>query len=147
GSDEFPAWSPDGSVIAFDSDRADAGVSDLYTVRTDGSHVLRLTTDGTGAIAPACRPTPVPGPATSISPPVITGTAAFHHQLAVASDGTWGGYPSPTFTYEWQSCSGTAASPTGCAAISGAHDRTYMIPAGSEGKVLRLKVTGTNDGV
>ena len=45
----WPAWAPDASRIAFDSDRADPDptdevfVNDVFTMRPDGSDVLKLT--------------------------------------------------------------------------------------------------------
>ena len=42
GADIDPAWSPDGSTIAFASDRD--GPLDVYTMRPDGTDVRRLTT-------------------------------------------------------------------------------------------------------
>lgn len=39
---EFPAWSPDGSKIAFMSDR-DGGDIEIYVMNADGSHQMRLT--------------------------------------------------------------------------------------------------------
>ncbi|MBN1891132.1 MAG: PD40 domain-containing protein [Thermoflexales bacterium] len=49
--DYFPAWSPDGSKIAFESDRSPeksssgAAQSDIYVMDADGSNATRLTTD------------------------------------------------------------------------------------------------------
>jgi chitodextrinase len=52
--DWTPAWSPDGSKIAFSSDRD--GTSDLYVMNADGSGVVRIVT-GTGmAWAPTWSP-------------------------------------------------------------------------------------------
>ena len=48
-SDQAPAISPDGTTIAFASDRANSGSDDLfdvYTMDADGSDVTRLTFDG-----------------------------------------------------------------------------------------------------
>lgn len=41
--DGLPAWSPDGKLIAFGSDRTGGG--DIYVMNADGSHMKRLTKD------------------------------------------------------------------------------------------------------
>lgn len=49
GLDLFPAWSPDGTRIAFLSDRADRGRRlDLYVMNSDGTGLVRLTDDTPG---------------------------------------------------------------------------------------------------
>ncbi len=54
-----PQWSPDGSRIAFDGDVADPGNNDVYTVRTNGTQLRRLTTqpgwDGNPSYSPDSR--------------------------------------------------------------------------------------------
>jgi dipeptidyl aminopeptidase/acylaminoacyl peptidase len=52
GSVSGPAWSPDGSKIAFASDQS--GRSEIYVVNADGSHLVQLTT--TGGFAPSWSP-------------------------------------------------------------------------------------------
>src|SRR4029078_3764957 len=42
GKDLYPAYSPDGHQIAFESPRAGGG--DIYVMNADGSGVVRLTT-------------------------------------------------------------------------------------------------------
>jgi Tol biopolymer transport system component len=49
-----PAWSPDGSKIAFGSDRG--GNSGIYTMNADGSNATRLTTDPAVQGFPAWSP-------------------------------------------------------------------------------------------
>jgi Tol biopolymer transport system component len=43
--DQDPAWSPDGSRIVYDSDKAGTGV-DLYSINADGTGEARLTSTG-----------------------------------------------------------------------------------------------------
>jgi dipeptidyl aminopeptidase/acylaminoacyl peptidase len=54
-NDDAPAWSPDGSRIAFVSDRSGCG-PDLYVMNADGSHVVRRTFSGSYTEAPAWSP-------------------------------------------------------------------------------------------
>ncbi len=54
GSAAMPAWSPDGSRLAFVSNRA--GTCDIYTMRLDGTEVVRLTSDGGQNVHPAWSP-------------------------------------------------------------------------------------------
>lgn len=49
-----PAWSPDGSKIAFWSHRG--GNLDVYVMNADGSAVARLTTDPADDLHPAWSP-------------------------------------------------------------------------------------------
>ena len=59
-SDLSPAWCPDGTTIAFESNRDAAGPDlvgfDIYLVNADGSNVKRLTRDARADFAPAWSP-------------------------------------------------------------------------------------------
>jgi Tol biopolymer transport system component len=54
GSDEDPAWSPDGKKIAFTTDRD--GNREIYVVDADGSNLVRLTSELAADYAPAWSP-------------------------------------------------------------------------------------------
>lgn len=43
GTDGGPSWSPDGSRIAFHSDPDGSGVSEIYSMKPDGTDVVQLT--------------------------------------------------------------------------------------------------------
>ena len=53
-SDSSPAWSPNGSWIAFDSWRSDG--FEIYIMNSDGSDHARLTTNVVNDSNPAWRP-------------------------------------------------------------------------------------------
>ncbi|MEX2157051.1 MAG: hypothetical protein WD773_09450 [Gemmatimonadales bacterium] len=52
--DAFPAWSPNGSKIAFDSDRG--GNFEVYVMNADGTALVNLTNHPAGDLLPARRP-------------------------------------------------------------------------------------------
>ncbi len=55
--DEGPAWSPDGTMLAFTSERADPQ-GDVWVVRRDGSHPRRVTTSAVLDESPDWQPIP-----------------------------------------------------------------------------------------
>ncbi len=78
-------------------------------------------------------------PANTTSP-TISGTAQVGQSLT-ASPGTWTGFPTPTFTYQWRSCDSAG---TNCADIAGATASTYTLVSGDATHTIRVAVTGTN---
>ena len=53
---ENPNWSPDGRRIVFDSDRAEKGNLDIYSMKADGSDVQQLTDSPALDAVPAWSP-------------------------------------------------------------------------------------------
>lgn len=113
----------------------------------DGVHVSTGAPGGplagsstSGAIpAGAIGPTPE-SPPTNVVPPSITGSAIVGSAVFM-SVGVWNGFPTPTYTVQWQ------RSPNGATAwanISGATGSSYVVQAGDAGYYLRVFVTATN---
>jgi Tol biopolymer transport system component len=57
-NDVSPAWSPDGSLVAFTSDRSDpeAHENEIYVMTATGDDVRRLTDNTVWDLEPAWRP-------------------------------------------------------------------------------------------
>ena len=56
GLDGFPSWSPDGTRIAFSTDRDGGGNWEIYVMRSDGTHQRRLTNTPEDEGLPAWSP-------------------------------------------------------------------------------------------
>jgi len=76
----------------------------------------------------------IPSPPFNITSPVLTGSSTIGSTL-ICSDGTWGGFPPPTFTYQWF---------INTTPILGETNNTYTILSTDEGSLLTCEVTGTN---
>ena len=88
--------------------------------------------------------------ATATVKPTVTGTSTVGRTLTAAK-GTWTGYPTPTFTYQWYACT-TAVSaartsvPTTCTKITGATKSTFKLTSTQRGKYVAVFVKGTSLG-
>ena len=92
--------------------------------------------------------TSVDARATAIYKPAISGTTTVGKTLTAAK-GTWTGYPTPIFAYQWYACTGavTAARstvPSTCVRISGATRSTFTLTTAQRGKYVAVLVTGTS---
>ena len=88
--------------------------------------------------------------ATATTRPTISGTARVGNKLT-ASKGTWTGYPTPTFTYQWYACTAAVSSPRTsiprtCTPISSATGSTFTVQSAQRGKYIAVLVTGTSAG-
>ena len=70
-----------------------------------------------------------------ISPPAISGKTRFGSTLTTTNNGTWTGFPAPTFTYEWLREG---------ASIPNQTKNTYVTQLADIGKQITCRVTGTN---
>ena len=82
--------------------------------------------------------------------PTISGTATVDLTLT-AVKGTWTGYPTPTFTYQWYACTSAvpiarSTVPSTCVKISGATRSTFKLTSAQRGKYVAVLVAGTSAG-
>jgi hypothetical protein len=97
-----------------------------------------ISPDGRATAGPTAAVTgaPVNGTAPSIGgDPTVGGTLT-------ADPGTWSGYPTPTFTYTFQDCTGSSG--TGCSNTQTGSSNQYHPVAGDAGLFVRVIVTATN---
>ena len=79
--------------------------------------------------------------------PVITGTGRYTTSLSL-SNGTWQGFPNPTYAYAWYRCATNSPTivggvPTGCAKLATV-EATYTVTVADLGYYLVGNVTATN---
>jgi uncharacterized repeat protein (TIGR02543 family) len=82
--------------------------------------------------------------------PKVSGTAKVGKKLT-AKRGTWTGYPTPTYSYQWYACSKSVTSvkskvPSTCKKISGATKSTIKLKSSQKKKYIAVLVTGTSKG-
>jgi hypothetical protein len=83
----------------------------------------------------------VTSPPADTSAPTISGVAIEGQTLSV-SPGSWSGYPTPSFTYQWERCNALGQS---CLAILGATASSYTALAADVGATLLARVSATNE--
>jgi hypothetical protein len=119
--------------------------SSTYAVAaTDVGHTIEVqvtATNGGGSSTPAisAATTAVPGAPVNSALPTITGTAQ-QGQTLTAGPGTWTN--TPTFGYQWESC--TTAAPITCTAITGATAATYILASTDVGKTIEVQVKASD---
>jgi hypothetical protein len=115
--------------------------SQAYTALSEGPHSFQVqATDSTGSTSTASYSWTITAPPKNTNPPSIAGSAA-EGQTVTASAGTWGGFPAPSFGYQWERCNGLGHA---CVAIEGASEPTYTAVASDAGSTLVVIVKATN---
>jgi hypothetical protein len=121
--------------------------SQTYTVQIAdiGDYIRCVVSASNSAGANAANTAPV-GPAIGAAPtntslPVISGNPQ-EGQVLTTSDGTWTGYPTPTFTYLWQVSPDKVTWTT--ATGGGATTAAYTIAVADVNNYLRCQVQATN---
>ena len=111
--------------------------------RTIRVQVTASNADGSNQALSAASATVVSASATApvnTKQPDPSGTAK-DGQTVKTDNGSWSGQNPITFTYQWQSCTGTG--PT-CSDIAGATGQSYTVAQAQVGSTLRATVTATN---
>ncbi len=117
-----------------------------YTIAHEQvGHTIRVkvtATNAGGEVAASSTHTAtvVAVPPAAITLPFVSGEAKDEKTLS-ASTGTWGGTPTVTYSYQWQSCNSLGES---CSTITGATSSSFTATAEQIGHTVRVKVTGKN---
>ena len=126
------------------SNIASATASTYLLAQADVGLTVRVgvTATNTAGSTPAnsAETTTVTAAPANTALPTISGLTQVGATLT-ASNGTWTGSPTPTFTYQWEQCNSAGAS---CGDIGGETNPTYLVAAGDAGHTIRVKVTATN---
>ena len=97
------------------------------------------TFSGTLKFSPVFGPIVKPMAPTTKTAPVLSGIAKEGETLSV-TNGTWNGFPVPTYSYTWQRCDSANA----CTAIAGATSATYKLTFQDAGFAIKASVRATN---
>ena len=120
------------------------GASSYTLTSADVGKTIRSQATATNARGVASKQSTqspiVSGPPLNTTLPSISGTQKVGSTLT-AANGTWGGSPAPTFTYQWERCDVAGAN---CAAIGSATSSAYVLASLDGGKTIRVAVTATN---
>ncbi|HVP03108.1 MAG TPA: hypothetical protein VMT10_11105 [Solirubrobacteraceae bacterium] len=129
------------------ADISGATASTYTAVPADVGSTIRVVVTGTnagGSSSATSAQTSVVAAAAPVNTvlPSISGTAK-DGQTLNASNGTWTGTPTITFTYQWRRCDSAGNS---CADIAGATASSYPEVGADVGSTIRVVVTATNAG-
>ena len=135
------------SSVTFSGNAPTAG-NDVFTENAGLAAVIR-TNDATGWEASwGGKPVVIADArAAATVKPAVSGTAKVNKTLTAA--GTWTGYPTPTFTYQWYACTkaislASATVPRTCTKISRATRSTFKLTSAQRGKYVAVLVTGAS---
>ncbi|MDQ3778387.1 MAG: PASTA domain-containing protein, partial [Actinomycetota bacterium] len=107
----------------------------VFITATNSAGSSETNSAATAPVAP--RPHAAPR---NTAPPSISG-AAVENGVLTSSAGSWDGYPPPSFSFQWESCS---ASGDSCIEIPGEVDVTLTLSRTEVGRRIRLIVIARN---
>jgi hypothetical protein len=125
-----------------------AGAGSVYVVQSGdvGQTLVVVVTATNSAGAPTAQSLPTavvqtaPAAPKNTSLPKVSGTAKKGNRLT-GSNGTWSGYPGPSFTYRWERCDSHGAA---CKTVSGQTKSGYTVASGDLGFTLRFVVVAAS---
>jgi PKD domain len=124
------------------------GPSVEHVYAKGGAYSVKLTlTDRGGNVQSVIQTVNVIGPPVNAGLPAISDLTSLSASNVAPGDtldvstGSWMGYPTSTYTYQWQECDAAGGS---CTAIGGATAATYTPVAAEVGHTLRVEVTASN---
>jgi Tol biopolymer transport system component len=130
-ADSAPSYAPSGFQVAL----------------VHGGALATASADS-GAVTPVAPAAPGSEPEWGLgfgvlTPPTISPTSGLTAGTVLrATPGTWSA-PSPTFTYQWQTCNAAGGA---CSRIDGATAAQYVVVAADSGSTFRVTVTATQSG-
>jgi Ca2+-binding RTX toxin-like protein len=147
-----PAFSPDGTLIAFINTGGHLAVmtnTTTPTVTVLDSSVTAAQPDWEAISVPTGPPpTSFTGPPVNVSYPTVNlgfgDTVPTLGDFLTASVGTWNGATPFTYTYQWKRCDPADPLNGQCIDIAGAKSSFYTPVAADYGQRLRVQVTATN---
>ncbi len=145
----FEYW-PTGGGIAYSAEgnagsgtgmvAASIKVSKLEPATTYHYRIVAWNTKGSSTGKEGSFSTPGEPPVNTSAPTIeVSGSELMVGQSVSASLGTWEGTPPISYTYQWNTCTGSSCSP-----VAGATASTYTPVQGNGGKSLTVTVTATN---
>lgn len=123
-----------------------AATAATYAVTSvDAGKTLRVAvvaTNASGATSAISQPTATVSavPPANVSAPTISATLWRDTWTVTATTGSWTSSTTPTYSYQWQRCSGT------CVDIAGQTQSTYTLASADVNATVRVTVTATNAG-
>lgn len=122
------------------------GPSVEHVYAQGGVYSVKLTlTDRGGNEASITQTIDVMGPPVGVGAPAISDATSPGGVTAgdnlQGSTGSWAGYPTPSYAYQWLRCNAAGGD---CAAIAGANGSTYTPTGADVGHTIRLEVTASN---
>jgi len=94
---------------------------------------------GTLKFSPIFGPIVKPMAPTTKTAPALTGVAK-EGEILTVTNGTWNGFPTPTYSYTWQRCDSANV----CTVITGATSSTYRLTFQDAGFAVKASVKATN---